>query len=110
MKERPNPLGPAAGSSMPAIASVASVVGLPSLRTAQFAGMAWPAFSASRILPMAASLVAISSTSGIGPSLGIAIASGLLPTTRSAPPGAGISGRVLHMAMPMQFCSVAWST
>ncbi len=30
-----------------------------------------------------------------------AIASGLLPTTRSAPPGAGINGRVLHIAMPM---------
>jgi hypothetical protein len=51
---------------------------------------------------MAASLVAMSSTSGTAPSTGTAMASGLLPTTRSAPPGAGISGRVLHIATPMQ--------
>ena len=38
----------------------------------------------------------------MAPSEGTAIAIGLLPTTRSAPPGAGIRGRVLHMAMPMQ--------
>ena len=51
---------------------------------------------------MAASLVAMSSTIGTAPATGSAIAIGLLPTTRSAPPGAGMSGRVLHMAMPMQ--------
>ena len=34
---------------------------------------------------------------GAGPSDGTAIAIGLFPTTRSAPPGAGISGRVLHI-------------
>ena len=55
---------------------------------------------------MAASLVAMSSPIGIAPSAGTATAIGLLPTTRSAPPGAGISGRVLHMTMPMQS---AWS-
>ena len=49
---------------------------------------------------MAASLVAMSSTSGASPAVGIAIAIGLFPTTRSAPPGAGMSGRVLHIAIP----------
>ena len=43
---------------------------------------------------MAASLVAISSTMGMGPAVGMAMAIGLLPTTASAPPGAGISGRI----------------
>ena len=38
-----------------------------------------------------------------------AIAIGLFPTTRSAPPGAGISGRVLHMTMPTQSAFAAWS-
>jgi hypothetical protein len=30
---------------------------------------------------------------------------GLLPTSASAPPGAGISGRVFESTMPTQFCS-----
>jgi len=83
------------------------VVGAPSAVTAHVEGMDSLAFSAMRILPMAASLVAMSRTRGIFPAVGNAIAIGLLPTTRSAPPGAGISGRVLHIAMPMQPASAA---
>ena len=41
---------------------------------------------------------------------GIATAIGLFPTTRSAPPGAGIRGRVLHIAIPTQPAAVACST
>jgi hypothetical protein len=94
---------------MPAIASAGSVVALPSAFTAQVPGIASPAFSAIRILPIAASLVAMSSTIGAGPSDGTAIAIGLFPTTRSAPPGAGISGRVLHITMPIQSSAAAFS-
>ncbi len=89
------------------MALLGSVVGKPSAVTAQFDGIVLPAFSAMRILPMAASLVAMSSTIGVFPEVGMAMASGLLPTTRSAPPGAGINGRVLHMARPTQFSSAA---
>ena len=92
---------------MPAIASDGLVVGAPAAVTAQVGGIASLAFSAMRILPIAASLVAMSSTIGMSPAVGTAIAIGLLPTTRSAPPGAGISGRVLHIAMPMQSASAA---
>src|ERR1039458_6536974 len=106
-RERPKPFGPPDGSSMPAIASVGLVVGEPSAVTAQLAGIGLPAFSAMRILPIAASLVAMSSTIGIVPAVGMEMARGLLPRTRSAPPGAGINGRVLHMAIPTQFWSAA---
>ncbi|MCY1176138.1 hypothetical protein D9M73_163990 [compost metagenome] len=85
---------------MPAIAAAASVVGLPSLSTAQPGGIAWPAVAARRILPIAVALIAMSSSSGSPLAVGTAIAIGLLPTTASAPPGAGISGRVLDMTMP----------
>ena len=33
------------------------------------------------------------------------MAMGLLPTRASAPPGAGINGRVLDSTTPMQLCS-----
>ena len=105
----PKPFGPPRGSSIPAIASDGSDVALPSDFAAHVVGIACPAFSAIRILPIAASLVAMSSTMGIGPSDGPAIAIGLFPTTRSALLGAGISGRVLHMTMPTQSAFAAWS-
>src|ERR1700760_2842126 len=109
MNDKPKPLAPAAGSNMPEIASAGLVVGAPVAVTAQVGGIALPAFSAMRILPIAASLVAMSSTIGISPAVGTAIAIGLLPTTRSPPPGGGISGRVLHIAMPMQSAAAACS-
>ena len=51
---------------------------------------------------MAVALSARSTSAGKSPWVGSAIASGLLPTSASAPPGAGISGRVFDMTMPTQ--------
>ncbi len=52
---------------------------------------------------MAVALSAMSISTGCSPALGSAIASGLLPTSASAPPVAGIRGRVFDMTMPTQF-------
>src|SRR5215470_8525535 len=101
-KASPNPFGPAAGSSMPLIAAAGSVVGRPSASTAQSAGMLLPAAAARRILPIAVALKAMSTSTGNSPADGSAMAIGLLPTSASAPPGAGSSGRVFDNTMPMQ--------
>ena len=53
---------------------------------------------------MAVALSAISTSTGKSPALGSANAIGLLPTMASAPPGAGISGRVFDITMPTQSC------
>ena len=66
----------------------------------QVAGMSRPDAAAKRILPIAASDIAMSRITGAASRCGMAIASGLLPTTRVAPPGAGMSGLVLHAATP----------
>ena len=42
---------------------------------------------------------------GCAPAFGKAIAIGLLPVIASAPPGAGISGRVFDITIPTQPCS-----
>jgi len=104
-KARPNPFGPAAGNSMPLIAAAGSVVGLPSASIAQSCGMGCPAAAARRIFPMAVALSAMSASTGNSPVEGSATAMGLLPTMASAPPGAGINGRVLDSTMPTQLCS-----
>ena len=65
-------------------------------------GIGRPAEEASRILPRATADNAMSSTISTPAVVGTAIASGLLPTIRSAPPGAGISGVVFDIAIPMQ--------
>src|SRR5580698_9057473 len=101
-KERPNPFGPAAGASIPLIASFGSVVGLPSAAIAQSAGIGLPAAAARRILPIAVALSAISTSTGWAPLVGSAKAIGLLPVMASAPPGAGNNGRVFDMTMPTQ--------
>ena len=67
--------------------------------------MLCPAAAASLILPMAVALIAMSTSTGNSPALGSAIAIGLLPVIASAPPGAGISGRVFDITMPTQSCS-----
>jgi hypothetical protein len=54
---------------------------------------------------MAVALSAMSASTANSPADGSATAMGLLPTKGSAPPGAGISGRVLDSTMPMQFCA-----
>ena len=54
---------------------------------------------------MAVALSAMSASTGNSPAEGSAMAMGLLPTRASAPPGAGINGRVFDSTMPMQFCS-----
>ena len=61
--------------------------------------------AASRILPMAVALNAMSASTGNAPAEGSAMAMGLLPTMASAPPGGGINGRVFESTMPTQFCS-----
>src|SRR5580698_7492517 len=101
-KARPNPFGPAAGASMPLIASFGSVVGLPSAAIAQSAGMDLPAAAARRILPIAVALRAMSTLTGCTPLLGTATAIGLLPVIASAPPGAGNSGLVFDITIPTQ--------
>ncbi len=58
---------------------------------------------------MAVALNAMSASTGNAPAEGSATAMGLLPTKASAPPGAGISGRVLHMTMPIQSAAAACS-
>ena len=74
---------------------LAASIGRPAL------GNRLPCACAKRILPIAVALIAMSTTSGSPLADGKAIAIGLLPTTRSAPPGAGISGRVLEKAKPI---------
>ena len=54
---------------------------------------------------MAVALSAMSASTGNAPAEGSATAIGLLPTSASAPPGAGISGRVFESTIPTQFCS-----
>ncbi len=100
IRARPKPLAPPIGSSMPLMASFGSVVTVPAASVAQSPGMLSPEAAARRILPMAAWLVAMSKLRGLPEAVGSAMATGLLPTRRSAPPGAGISGRVLLMTTP----------
>ncbi len=64
--------------------------------------MGWPAWRATRIFAIPPSLVAMSNTTGGCAFAGMAMASGLVPTSGSAPPGAGMTAREFDMAMPMQ--------
>ena len=58
--------------------------------------------------PMAVALIAMSTTSGRPSAEGNAIDKGLLPTTRCAPPGAGIKGRVFEKAKPTMPSAATW--
>jgi len=53
-------------------------------------------------LPIAVALSAMSTSTGYSPVLGSAMAIGLLPVRASAPPGAGINGRVFDITIPTQ--------
>src|SRR5260370_41884269 len=88
VKARPNPFGPPEGSNMPAMASAALIVGVPSALTAQLSGIGRPDLSAMRILALAASGVALPRQMVIGTAHGRATTTAFLPTTVSRAPGA----------------------
>ena len=64
MKEMAEPFAPPKGSTEPASAAFASVVGLPSASMAQSAGIGLPSCAATIIFPRATTLVEASNNSG----------------------------------------------
>ena len=83
MRDRPDPFGPPNGSGIAAV--FGSVVGVPSSAIAQPSGMGSPAARAWTSRPSAATLVAMSRTTGPRP-VGTPIASGLVETLRTRAP------------------------
>ena len=82
MRDRPEPLGPAIGNGI--WAAWGSVVGLPSLSSAQPSGIGSPALLAWFSFPIETTLVAMSSTTGSVP--GTAIETGLVDTPAARVP------------------------
>ena len=82
-------------------------MGRPWLSVAQSSGIFSPFLLASSSLPPATLESEMSSTNGNSPKVGIATASGLLPTTGLLPPGATTFGTTLVMAMPIIPASAA---
>ena len=62
-----------------------SSVGLPSVSISQPGGIFAPLLCATRSLPCATALVAMSSTNGFSPGIGMPMHTGLVPKRRSAP-------------------------
>ena len=93
---------PPTGSRNPPSSAVSgSSVSVPNRSVAQPDGMLFPSLAARTIFPIAAALTAMSTTIGGYFPLGNASEKGLLPTTFSAPPGAGINDSVLLQQIPI---------
>ena len=88
--DRPEPLCAPKGKRNPASAAAGSVVGRPSLSAAQPSGIGRPAFSAARILPRAATLIAMSRMKCAPSAPGAATQNGLLPSRSALPPQGGM--------------------
>ena len=89
------PLAPPAGSIMPSSPAFGSVVGLPSLSSAQPGGMGLPSRAATMSLPRATSERLRSITMGGASRRGNAAAIGLVPKSARLPPHIGMAaGRI----------------
>ncbi len=80
-----SPFGPPIGSTEPAIAAAGSVVGKPSASIAQPSGMVSPLTCDWRMRERAAIDVAMSSTIGARPSIGMPAPIGFVPSSASTP-------------------------
>ena len=80
-------------------ASEASVVGRPSASSAQPSGMGLPSRAAAWILPMAVTVVEMSSIIGLSSSAGTATMMGLVPSRLSVPPKGATQRTVLQPMM-----------
>ena len=110
MNEIAEPFGPPKGSTAPASARFASVVGWPSGSTAHPSGIDCPVWAATMIFPRATTLVEASKISGCSRPAGMPMATGLVPRNRIFPPYGAMFGGAFEIATPMRPASIAFST
>src|SRR6185436_12640824 len=101
IKEIADPLGPPNGSTDPARAAIASVVGFPSLSIAHPGGISLPCSAAMIIFPRATTLVEASNIRGGFLPAGIPTENGLVPRNRARPPNGAMCGGAFEAAHPI---------